>query len=174
MNMQILINGMRVYFKLKTILIYLLFLALPFSCKKQDDSYIVNTELILPANAFKTKQKTDQQYVAILHANLFQQALSANELYDVAQCVESIGDKEVAREVIISNFMNKSGVIMPSDSMMRADIDGFIYETYKRFLVREPTEAETTYFKNYINSDPNVTPELVYFAFALSNEYLFY
>ena len=49
-----------------------------------------------------------------------------------------------------------------------------LYETYKRFLVREPTEAETTYFKNYINSDPNVTPELVYFAFALSNEYLFY
>ena len=172
--MQILISGMRAYFKSKTILIYLLILALPFSCKKQDDSYMVNTELILPANAFKTKQKTDQQYVAILHANLFQQALSANKLYDIAQCVESIGDKEVAREVIISNFMNKSGVIMPSDSMMRADIDEFIYETYKRFLVREPTEAETTYFKNYINSDPNVTPELVYFAFALSNEYLFY
>jgi hypothetical protein len=149
-------------------------LAFPASCKKEDNSYLVNTEVLLPANAFKTKLKTDQQYAAILHANLFQQALSANELYDIAQCIESIGDKEVAREVLISNFMNKSGVQMPTDSVMRADIDNFVYETYKRFLIREPTEAEVTYFRNYITSDPNVTPELVYFSFALSNEYLFY
>ena len=50
----------------------------------------------------------------------------------------------------------------------------FVFETYKRFLIREPTEAEVTYFRNYITSDPNVSPELVYFSFALSNEYLFY
>jgi uncharacterized protein YecE (DUF72 family) len=112
--------------------------------------------------------------VAILHANLFQLALSANELYDIAQCIESIGDKEVAREVVISNFMNKPGVQLPTDSAMHADIDKFIVETYERFLVREPSEAEITYFKNFILSDPNVTPELVYFSFALSNEYLFY
>ena len=147
---------------------------LPTSCKKEDDSYLVNTELILPASAFKTKLKTNQQYVAILHANLFQQALSANELYDIAQCIESIGDKEVAREVVISNFMNKPGVQIPTDSAMHADMDKFVIETYKRFLVREPSQAEITYFKNFILSDPNVTPELVYFSFALSNEYLFY
>lgn len=165
---------MRTYTIIKTTALFLAILALPASCKKEDDSYLVNTEVLLPANAFKTKLKTDQQYAAILHANLFQQALSANELYDIAQCIESIGDKEVAREVLISNFMNKSGVQMPTDSVMRADIDNFVYETYKRFLIREPTEAEVTYFRNYITSDPNVTPELVYFSFALSNEYLFY
>ena len=165
---------MRTYTIIKTTAIFLAILAFPASCKKEDDSYLVNTEVLLPANAFKTKLKTDQQYAAILHANLFQQALSANELYDIAQCIESIGDKEVAREVLISNFMNKSGVQMPTDSVMRADIDNFVFETYKRFLIREPTEAEVTYFRNYITSDPNVTPELVYFSFALSNEYLFY
>ena len=149
-------------------------LVLPISCKKEDDSYVVNSELILPASAFKTKLKTDQQYVAILHANLFQTALSANELYDIAKCMESIGDKEVAREVIISNFMNKPGVQIPTDSVMRLNIDFFIAETYERFLVREPSQAEITYFRNYILADPNVTPELVYFSFALSNEYLFY
>jgi len=153
---------------------YFVVLFLPISCKKEDSTYLVNTEVILPASAFKTKLKTDQQYVAILHANLFQTALSANELYDIAQCIESIGDKEVAREVIISNFMNKSGVQMPSDSIMRLDIDGFVFDTYERFLVREPTVAEITHFRNFILSDPNVTPELVYFSFALSNEYLFY
>ena len=155
-------------------LVFLLVSMLPNGCTKEDDFYLVNNEVLLPANAFKNKLKTDQQYAAILHANLFQEALSANELYDIAQCIESIGDKEVAREVLISNFMNKQGVQMPSDSVMRADINGFVFDTYKRFLVREPTEAEITFFRNYILSDPNVTPELVYFSFALSNEYMFY
>jgi hypothetical protein len=159
---------------LKITSVILLVSLLPNGCTKEDDSYLVNNEVLLPANAFKNKLKTDQQYAAILHANLFQEALSANELYDIAQCIESIGDKEVAREVLISNFMNKQGVQMPLDSVMRADIDGFVFDTYKRFLVREPTEAEITFFRNYILSDPNVTPELVYFSFSLSNEYMFY
>ena len=149
-----------------------LLLALP-GCKK-DKLYEVNGVDILPSSANKDKLKTNEQYVAILHANLFQTALSANDLFDISQCIESIGDKELAREVIISNFMNKPGVMMPSDSVMRADIDQFTIETYNRFLVRQPTEAEKTWFRNYINADPNVTPELVYFSFALGNEYLFY
>ena len=148
-----------------------------FSCKEEKkgaDDYVVNPVTSLPPNAGKTKQKTDQQYVAILHANLFQVALSANQIFEISQCIESIGDKEVAREVIISNFMNESGVKMPSNQQMRADIATFIRDTYNRFLVRNPTEAEITYFENYISANPNVTPELVYFSFALSNEYLFY
>ena len=122
----------------------------------------------------KNKIKSDQQYVAILHANLFQEALSANDIFNISQAIESIGDKEIAREVIISNFMNKPGVILPTDKLMREDVDAFIVDVYNRFLVRVPTEAEKAYFKNYIESNPNVTPELVYFAFALSNEYLYY
>ena len=165
---------MRNKLPVSAILLLLTVLTVPLSCKKEDDSYALNTELILPASAIKTKLKTDQQYVAILHANLFQTALSANQLYDVARCMESIGDKEVAREVIISNFMNKPGVQIPTDSIMRQDLEYFITETYERFLVRQPTQAEVTYFKNYILADPNVTAELVYFSFALSNEYLFY
>jgi len=47
-------------------------------------------------------------------------------------------------------------------------------DTYHRFLVRDPTVAEKTWYHNYIAADPHVTPELVYFAFAISNEYLYY
>ena len=159
------------------ILVAFLFL-LPFSCKKDDEKganeYAVNPVTSLPPNAGKSKEKSDQQYVAILHANLFQIALSANQVFEISQCIESIGDKELAREVIISNFMNEGDVKMPSDSLMRADLETFITDTYNRFLVRNPTEAEITYFENYIKANPNVTPELVYFSFAMSNEYLFY
>ena len=148
------------------------------SCKKDieqgDNSYGVNPVTSLPPNTGKDKLKTDQQYVSILHANLFQKALSANENFEISQCIQSIGDKELAREVIISNFMNEPDVLMPTEAQMRADLRSFIIDTYQRFLVRNPTEAEITYFSTYISDNPNVTPELVYFSFSLSNEYLFY
>lgn len=162
----------------KNLLLVLVSITLIFSsCKEEvkgEDEYVVNPVTSLPPNAGKNKAKTDQQYVAILHANLLQKALSANEIFEISQCIASIGDKEIVREVIISNFMNESGVQMPSDELMRADLRQFIINTFNRFLVRNPTEAEIEYFKNYIEANPNVTSELVYFSFALSNEYLFY
>lgn len=148
-------------------------LLLSSGCRKEP-VYELDPLPVLEPNANKDKLKTTQQYVAILHANLFQTALSANELFEIEQCFESIGDQGLAREVLISNFFNEPAVIMPSDSLMRQDLDLFVKETYNRFLVRDPTVAERTWFKNYIEADPNVTPELVYFAFATSNEYLYY
>ena len=143
------------------------------SCTKELE-YELNDVQLNPPGTIKDNEKTNQQYAAILHANLFQNAMSANELYELDQCIQSIGDKELAREVIISNFMNKPGVIIPDDATMRANIDAFIIETYNRFLVRQPSEAEKTWFRNYIEADPNVTPEIIYFSFAMSDEYLFY
>ena len=122
----------------------------------------------------KDKLKSIGQYISILYANLFQKALSSNELVEITNCIESIGDKEIAHEVILSNFMNKSGVIIPSDSLMRADLDLFIEETYRRFYVRDITEAEREFFLNFFMSHPDVSSEMVYTAFSLSNEYQFY
>jgi hypothetical protein len=154
-------------------LIGLAFLLLATSCKKEP-VYDVDSVAIGASDPFKDSPKTDEEYAAILHANLFQIGADANELFQIGQCMESIGDKELAREVLVSNFMNEPGVIMPTPEEMRADIDAFTVDTYRRFLVREPSVAEKTWFHNYIEGNPNVTPELVYFSFALSNEYLFY
>ena len=57
---------------------------------------------------------------------------------------------------------------------MRQDLDLFLEETYKRFFVRDITEAEREFFLNYLNANPNVSSEMVYMSFALSNEYQFY
>ncbi len=151
----------------------LLLLMIGSGCKKEVTYEVAPLPVVQPGG-HKDKLKTTEQYVAILHANLFQTALSANQLYEVEECFESIGDQELAREVLISNFFNAPGVIMPSDSTMRLDIDAFMTDTYHRFLVRDPTVAEKTWYHNYIAADPHVTPELVYFAFAISNEYLYY
>ena len=127
-----------------------------------------------PFNANKNKLKTTHQYILIMYANLFQKALSPNQLVEITRCIESIGDKQLAHEVVLSNFMNRQDVILPSDSLLQANPSFFIEETYKRFFVRDITEAERTYFMNFFNTHPNVTVEMVYTAFALSNEHQYY
>lgn len=150
-------------------------LALLVSCQS-DDKYIydLNPVEVLPANANKSKEKTIEQFISILYANLFQKALSADEMVEIRKLIESIGDKEVAYEILISNYMNRTDVIIPPNEDMRGDLADFLQETYKRFFVRIPSEAEKAYLKNFIESDPNVTAEMVYFSFALSEEYRFY
>ena len=144
------------------------------SCKKEEPIYDVNQIQSTSYNANKNKLKSTAQYISILYANLFQKALSANELVEITRCIESIGDKEVAHEIVLSNFMNQTGVTLPSDSLMRADLDVFLEETYKRFYVRDITEAEREFFLKFFESHPNVSAEMVYSAFSLSNEYQFY
>ena len=156
----------------KVLIISFLFLV-TYSCKK-DPVYDINEIQSQSYNANKNKLKTIAQYISILYANLFQEALSANELVEITRCIESVGDKELVHEVVLSNFMNKDGVLIPSDSLMRADLNLFIEETYKRFYVRDITEAEREYFINFFESHPNVSAEMVYTAFSLSNEYQFY
>jgi hypothetical protein len=158
----------------KITLLFFCLLVLATSCKKDDVIYDVNQVNATSYNANKNKLKTIPQYISILYANLFQKALSANELVEITNCIESIGDKEVAHEIVLSNFMNKSGVTMPSDSLMRTDVNAFIEQTYKRFYVRDLTEAEREFFLNFFASHPDVSVEMVYSAFSLSNEYQFY
>ena len=167
MNMPILINKMKK-------LLYLLSLILIISSCRKEDVYELNQVHASSYNANKNKLKSSNQFISILYANLFQQALSANELFEISRCIQSIGDKEVAHEIVFSNFMNKNGVIIPSDSVMRDDLDAFIEETYKRFFVRDITEAEREFFISFFESHPYVSAEMVYMAFALSNEYQYY
>lgn len=146
------------------------------SCKKQETKYEygVNTVNVLPNNLTKTKLKTTDQYIAILYANLFQKALSGNQLFQISQCFDSMGDQILARQLIIANFMGKPGVIVPTDTEMKNDIPKFIEETYVKFYVRRPSEAEKEYLKQMILTDPKITAELVYFSFAMSDEYMYY
>ena len=143
------------------------------ACKKEY-SYEVNEQKISSSSDLKTKAKSEEQFVAILYANLFQKALSANKLVEITDLIASIGDKDLAHEVLISNFMNDTGVLIPSDSLMRADPESFIIKSYERFLVRKPSQGEITFFRNFIDSHPDLSAEMVYFSFALSNEYLYY
>jgi len=156
--------------------ISLLFLLFIFSgCKKEEELQLqVETAYVKPPNAGKSKEKTESQYVAILYTNLFQKAISVNLLVDYTEAIMSVGDKELAHEILVSSFMNVPSVIVPTNEFMRANINQFLDETYERFYVRPVSEAERTYLTNYIKGNPDVTAEHIYVSFALSNEYLFY
>lgn len=144
------------------------------SCTEKSYVYEVNEINVEPNNAGKDKAKVSGQYIAILYANLFQKALSPSQLVDYSELIASIGDKQVAYETIIAKFLTSPDVIIPSKSEMDGDLGKFIVDTYQRFYVRNPSQAEQTYFTNYLESHPDVTPELVYFSFATSAEYNYY
>lgn len=144
------------------------------SCTEEKYTYGVNDVIVQPTDLSGKKSKTPEQYLNILYANLNQRAMSANQLVKATDVITSIGDKQVAYETVISKFMNDPDIILPSEESMRNDPESFVKETYQRFFVRVPTEAEKTWMINFINSNPDVTPEHVYYAFAIANEYYFY
>lgn len=144
------------------------------ACHKEYRVYGIDDVDILPVNAEKDKAKTHAQYISILYANMFQTAIGPNQMLEALKAIESIGDKQVAYDMLVSKYMNDPKVKIPSVESMRQDPEGFVRDTYTRFLVRQPTAAELQWMLNYIESRPTVTPELIYFAFATSNEHSHY
>lgn len=152
----------------------ILVILLGAGCKEEQYTYGVEDVLVQPVDLSGKKSKTPEQFLNILYANLYQKAMSANQLVKATDVITSIGDKQVAYETVISKFMNDPNIILPTEESMRTDPESFVKESYQRFFVRVPTEAEKTWMINFINSHPDVTPEHVYYSFAIANEYYFY
>lgn len=152
------------------------------SCKKtivQDKVYDnviydLGNQVVYTAASQKTKQKTATQYLSILYADLKQTTIPNNELTNLSQVNLAFGDKGLVNEVLVSHYMNNPGVVLPTAAYMRANLDQFITDTYIRFYQRKPSSYEMYGLKKIITDDPNMTPELVYSSFALSDEYWFY
>ena len=75
--------------------------------------------------------------------------------------------------MIVSKYLTAAPFI-PTKEEMDDDHETFIRNTYLRFLTRQPIEAELSWWLNYLNSNPTVTPELVFLSFSTSNEYYYY
>lgn len=148
--------------------------ALLQACRKEDTVFELETPVLSADNSSKTKLKTNEQFINILYTQLFQTAPTEDYLSALATILTSIGDQLLAREVVIANFFNSPDVQLPSNEAMRSNISDFVDETYKNFYLRLPGAAEKAWVTRFIETQPDFTPELVYFAFALSNEYLFY
>lgn len=144
------------------------------SCEEEYYVYGIDDLEITPVNSEKDKAKTHSQYISILYSNMFQKPIGPNQMLEALKAIESIGDKQVAYDMLVSKYMNDPEVKIPSTDSMRNDPEKFVRETYIRFLVRQPTEAELQWMINYIESHPALKPELVFFSFATSNEHFHY
>jgi len=136
--------------------------------------YDINNEVIYATSSEKTKQKTPLQFISILHTDLFGTGIPPNDLNEMGTLFLSIGDKNIARELILSNWMADINVQLPMMADMRANPDEFVEQVFVKFYLRKPDAYEKKFFVDKITGDMNVTPEFVYLAFALSNEYNFY
>ncbi|MEY2829515.1 MAG: hypothetical protein RIQ33_1373, partial [Bacteroidota bacterium] len=156
-----------------------LLLIVTASCKKQivqdkiydNIIYDVGKIPVYQSAADKKRIKTPTQFISILYADLFQKAITTQELNELSILYLAKGDKNIITEMLVSNYMNSTSVKLPTAATMNADIDKFITDTYVRFYLRNPTSYEKYYFKNLIQTDSKVTPELVYSSLALSDEY---
>ena len=165
--------SMRIFYKAFGWVV-LLGILLSSGCKEETYVYEVNDVEISPINSTKNKPKTETQYISVLYTSLFQEAIGPNRMLEALAAIQSIGDKRVAFDILVSKYMADDRVVLPSEAEMRADPEAFVRDTYRRFLIRQPTEAELQWMLNYIESRPNLTPELVYFSFATSNEHFHY
>lgn len=155
---------------------FCLILLLTFACRQQDDHYIygLQDQEIEAVQGEKRQLKSMGQYIAVLYTNIFQRGISPTELQEIESAMASLGDKTLARRMVISNFLRKTGAHVPSMEEMREDVDAFVQDTYVRFLIRNPTQAELIYLRNFIESRPQLEPHIIYTTFALSDEYQFY
>ncbi|HZV45068.1 MAG TPA: hypothetical protein VFF90_11345 [Saprospiraceae bacterium] len=171
--MNTLILGKQIF---RLLSIFTFFSMILFSSCEVEDYYVygINDIEITPVNSEKDKAKTEAQYISILYTNLFQKAIGPNQMLEALKAIESIGDKQIAFDMLVSKYMNDPEVKLPTDESMRENPEQFVRDTYSRFYVRQPTEAELQWMINYIESRPALTTELVYFSFATSNEHFHY
>jgi len=155
--------------------LYIIVMCLLMSSCTEDvyEVYEVNTIDVLPVNAEKDKPKTDAQYISILYTNLYQVPIGPSIMLEAQNALSSIGDKQIAYDILVSKYMTTQ-LDIPTEEEMRSDPESFIRDTYKRFLVRQPTEAELAWMIFFIESHPDLTPRMAYMAFATSNEHFHY
>ena len=160
--------------RLKIFSLTLLFFGL-YSCKK-NVSYVygVNDTNVTQPGVSKPNVKSTLEFISIAYSDLFGTSIGASELTDLSLCYLAFGDKKFIEDLIIRNFLNKPGVLIPTQTTMTADVPSFVSATYRKFYNRDPNEFEKWQVVNYINSNSSVTPELVYYSFMTSDEYRYY
>lgn len=122
----------------------------------------------------KKNIKSDLQLISIAYSDLFGKEIPSDELNYYMESYDSIGDKVLVIDIIVRNFLNRSDVVIPSSTEMRNAPDRFVKESYKKFLVRQPTNSELWYFTNMISNHPELKPIHIYYALIVSDEYRYY
>jgi hypothetical protein len=144
-------------------------------CQKETQIiYNVNDVSVAKPDGEKGSVKTVAEFISIAYTDLFGQAILQSQLLDLDLAYRGFGDLKMVEDLIIKNFLNDTGLDIPTDSDMRANPSIFIQSSYQKFYNRNPSEFEEWQLKAMIEEDAAITPELVYYAMMTSNEYRYY
>ncbi len=160
------------------------------SCTKEEVTQtVINKQIILDAEYVyelnnvtlyqdgikKPNSKTLNEFASIAWTELFGTSMDDSKLNALNYAHVSFGDKKMIEDLLIRNFLNESGVQIPTKTDMLNDIDVFVENTYKKLYGRYPNEFEAWQLKEFIqNNNTEVNPELIYYTFMTSNEYRYY
>ena len=169
MNMQELNRKMREY-KVRPAALLLCLTLFVFSCKKkQEYVYDVNDETISAAGVQKPNVKSNTEFISIAHTDVMGTTVSAGNLNELKTQYLAFGDKGVVEDLIIRNFMNKSGNTIPTS--IGSDKKAFVTNAYKKVYNRVPNEYEIYYLTDLLNKNSSITAEMFYYSLMTSNEY---
>ena len=141
-----------------------------FSCKKkQEYVYDVNDETISAAGVQKPNVKSNTEFISIAHTDVMGTTVSAGNLNELKTQYLAFGDKGVVEDLIIRNFMNKSGNTIPTS--IGSDKKAFVTNAYKKVYNRVPNEYEIYYLTDLLNKNSSITAEMFYYSLMTSNEY---
>lgn len=145
------------------------------SCNKEKRYvYEVQEQQLYQSANDKRNLKTTTQFITIAYNDLFGTNISTTELNKLDVALQAVGDKSVVQDMIVKAFINRSGVQIVSNTVMRNEVAEFVQGCYLRFYNRQPTETEMWKMKNLIETNTDITPQQVYYSFMTSEEYKYY
>ena len=170
MSMQESRNSLNVQcFKFNVSALLLLSIVL-FSCKKkQEYVYEVNDETISAAGVQKPNVKSNTEFISIAHTDVMGTTVSSSTLNELKTQYIAFGDKGVTEDLIIRNFLNKSGTTITTS--IGSDKKLFITNAYKKIYNRVPNEYEIYFLSDLLTKNSAITAEMFYYSLMTSNEY---
>lgn len=157
----------------KTGLILLFFISL--SCNKEVvNVYEIDRVDLYGSASEKKNLKNDEQFIAILFRDLFNESIGSDEMEVLFGTYASVGDKPLIIDEIIKSLLSQPEVEIATMAEMRNDPDGFVNDVFERFLIRKPTAQELWFLETQIAQNPDLKPVDIYYALLTSQEYRYY
>ena len=152
----------------------LIILIIPFlvSCEEPGNVLFgVEDVTIKQEGIEKPNIKTNIEFISIAYSDLIGKSITSDELVELAVSYESFGDFKAIEDLIIRNFLNRPDALIPKEVEMRANVNKFVIDTYRKFFNRDPNEFEQWFLTTEIEKNQDITPEVVYYGIMTSNEY---
>lgn len=152
----------------------LLLLFLLSSCRKEESIFEINEVKVTQSNIDKNGIKKDIEFISQAYSDLFEKPISNDALNQSIIAYKSIGDKDLVKDMIIRDLLNRNSLVLPDIAAIHADLDFFVQNTYKKFYKRFPAPFELWTLRTMIQQHPDMKAQEIYYAFMSSNEYSFY